>query len=199
LAQELIVAGPHACFVRPEFVDNVVTYDVMTPLAARGLFESIHWTPAIKWNIETITVLNPIKKEWITPRRATVPSGEGETKQWLALVDVRYHLRATFELTPAAGPRDNAAQHSAMFRRRLSNQRFFRTPFLGHPSLPATVEPFDRAGAQPSSLAGTGAIDLGWMIYDLDPASPDRRRYYRPLMREGIIDLTLVNPSSLPS
>jgi CRISPR-associated protein Cas5d len=199
LTQEWIVAGPRACFVRPEFVDAVVSYDVMTPLAARGLFESIHWTPAIRWQIELITVLNPIRTEWITPHLATAPNGKNETGRWHVLVDVRYHLRATFELTAAAGPRDSAAQHSAMFRRRLSNQRFFRTPFLGHPTLPATVVPVDRTADPTSSLKGSGDIDLGWMVYDLDLASPDRRRYYRPVMRDGVIDLTTVEPTRLPS
>jgi CRISPR-associated protein Cas5d len=57
----LLVSGALACFPRPEFCDAFVTYDVITPIAALGLIEKIHWKPAIRWRIETIHLLTPVR------------------------------------------------------------------------------------------------------------------------------------------
>ena len=66
----LRVSGDNACFTRPEMKVERVSYDVMTPSAARGILEAILWKPAIKWNILQIDVLNPIK--WESVRRNEV-------------------------------------------------------------------------------------------------------------------------------
>ena len=66
----LEVWGDYACFTRPEMKVERVSYDVMTPSAARAIFESILWKPAIKWNVTKIEVLNPIK--WTSVRRNEV-------------------------------------------------------------------------------------------------------------------------------
>src|SRR5580704_6745511 len=57
----LLVSGDHACFTRPEMKVERVSYDVMTPSAARGILEAIHWKPAIRWIVEAIHVLKPIR------------------------------------------------------------------------------------------------------------------------------------------
>src|SRR5438477_10280742 len=57
----LLVSGSHACFTRPEMKVERVSYDVMTPSAARGILEAIHWKPAIQWVIDRIHVLNSIR------------------------------------------------------------------------------------------------------------------------------------------
>ena len=57
----LLVSGDYACFTRPELKVERVTYDVMTPSAARGILEAIHWKPAIRWVVEKIHVLKPIR------------------------------------------------------------------------------------------------------------------------------------------
>ena len=57
----LLVSGEFACFTRPEMKVERVSYDVMTPSAARGILEAIHWKPAIKWIVEEIRVLKPIR------------------------------------------------------------------------------------------------------------------------------------------
>ena len=66
----LEVWGPLACFTRPELKVERVSYDVITPSAARAIFEAIFWKPAIRWQITRIEVLNPIK--WINIRRNEV-------------------------------------------------------------------------------------------------------------------------------
>src|SRR5262249_17972376 len=74
----LKVWGDHACFTRPEMKVERVSYDVMTPSAARGILEAIHWKPAIAWVIDKIHVLKPIRFQSI--RRNEVgrkaPSGK---------------------------------------------------------------------------------------------------------------------------
>src|SRR5690554_8170046 len=61
----LKVWGERACFTRPEMKVERVSYDVITPSAARGIIEAIHWKPAIRWHIDKIHVLNPIAFESI--------------------------------------------------------------------------------------------------------------------------------------
>ncbi|GAB6277152.1 MAG: type I-C CRISPR-associated protein Cas5c [Rectinema sp.] len=117
----LEVWGDYACFTRPEMKVERVSYDVMTPSAARAIFEAILWKPAIKWHITRIEVLQPIK--WISVRRNEVGKIENSPTQaqlegrssepmglyiedcrqqraGLFLRDVRYRLHAWFEFIP---------------------------------------------------------------------------------------------------
>lgn len=48
------VWGPYACFTRPEFKTNRVSYDVMTPAAARGIVTAIYWHPGVEYVIDRI-------------------------------------------------------------------------------------------------------------------------------------------------
>ena len=61
----LRVWGEYACFTRPELKAERVSYDVITPSAARGILEAIHWKPAIRWVIDRIHVLHPIRFETV--------------------------------------------------------------------------------------------------------------------------------------
>jgi len=117
----LEVWGDYACFTRPEMKVERVSYDVITPSAARAIFDSILWKPAIVWHITHIDVLNPIK--WISVRRNEVgkiaspptkaqmdgqdrsPMGfyvesERQQRAGLFLRDVRYRIHAWFEFIP---------------------------------------------------------------------------------------------------
>lgn len=106
----LEVTGSFACFTRPEMKVERVSYDVITPSAARAVFESILWKPAIRWHITRIEVLKPIK--WISVRRNEVgvvanASSSGifaddpsvrQQRAGLFLRDVAYRIYAYFEL-----------------------------------------------------------------------------------------------------
>ena len=115
----LEVTGDLACFTRPEMKVERVSYDVMTPSAARAVFEAILWKPAIRWQVSKIEVFNPIK--WINLRRnevgavastrnveTTMKSGTGQLglyvederqqRAGLFLRDVKYRIHASFEL-----------------------------------------------------------------------------------------------------
>jgi CRISPR-associated protein Cas5d len=112
----LEVAGDFACFNRPEMKVERVSYDVITPSAARAVFESILWKPAIRWQVTKIEVLKPI--EWISLRRnevgAIASSPQGlyieETRQQRAglfLRDVSYRIHAGFEMCDSSGHKQN--------------------------------------------------------------------------------------------
>lgn len=117
----LEVWGDYACFTRPEMKVERVSYDIMTPSAARAIFESILWKPAIRWNVTKIEVINPIK--WISVRRNEVGkkvsnptakqlSGalgeqmgifiedERQQRAGLFLRDVRYRIHGYFDFIP---------------------------------------------------------------------------------------------------
>ena len=124
----LEVWGDYACFTRPEMKVERVSYDVMTPSAARAIFESILWKPAIRWNVTKIEVVNPIK--WISVRRNEVgkkissptakqmsgvlsePMGifiedERQQRAGLFLRDVRYRIHGYFDFIPQDKRKDN--------------------------------------------------------------------------------------------
>ena len=98
----LEVWGPYACFTRPELKVERVSYDVITPSAARAIFEAIFWKPTIKWQITKIEVLNPIK--WVNIRRNEVGAvatkspiyieEKRQQKNSLMLQDVCYRIWA---------------------------------------------------------------------------------------------------------
>ena len=106
----LDVSGDFACFTRPEMKVERVSYDVITPSAARGVYSAIFWKPAIRWRITRIEVMNPIR--WTSVRRNEVsavatPRGEGifvedvrQQRAGLILRDVRYRLYAEFDFIP---------------------------------------------------------------------------------------------------
>ncbi len=101
------VWGDYACFTRPEMKVERVSYDVITPSAARAIFEAIFWKPAIRWNVTKIEVLEPIK--WVSVRRNEVGAiisdrssqmfieDNRQQRAGLFLKDVRYRLHAQLE------------------------------------------------------------------------------------------------------
>lgn len=114
------VIGDFACFTRPEMKVERVSYDVMTPSSARAVFESILWKPAIRWHVEKIEVLKPIR--WVSIRRNEVGAvvsvrnaqeamnkgsgnlalnieDERQQRAGLFLRDVAYRIHAHFEMT----------------------------------------------------------------------------------------------------
>ncbi len=167
--------GELACFTRPELKVERVSYEVMTPSAARGLLEAVLWKPAIEWRIQAIEVLTPVR--WFSVRRNEVNSraslGAGPIvvdedraqRNTVALRDVDYVVHATFVLTPRAGKDDSVRKFEEMFERRLSKGQHHAAPYFGCREFFAALEP---AGEHPRPIDQGIDRPLGWMFYDFD-------------------------------
>jgi len=205
----LHVWGEYACFTRPEMKVERVSYDVMTPSAARGVLEAVHWKPAIRWIVDRITVLRKVRFESLRRNEvghripaslaaSAMKRGHGDLglivdddRQQRAstlLRDVAYLIDAHFELTDKAGPADNVGKHLDMARRRARAGQCFHRPYLGCREFAADFALVEGDSPEPSS-ALRGERDLGWMLYDIDFANDMAPRFFRAVMRDGVIDV----------
>lgn len=205
---KLLVSGDYACFTRPEMKVERVSYDVMTPSAARGILEAIHWKPAIRWVIEAIHVLKPIHFQSI--RRNEVgkkaPAGnireamnagsianlslivEDERQQRAAtvLADVAYVIEAHFEPTEKWGKDDNEGKHLDTFNRRARKGQCFHQPCLGAREFAARFELIEPGAALREAIGETR--DLGFMLYDINHAAPERPSlFFRAQLVNGVM------------
>lgn len=196
------VWGDNACFTRPEMKVERVSYDVMTPSAARGILEAILWKPAIRWQITQIDVLNPIR--WASVRRNEVgavmsPRTNGlciedqrQQRAGLFLRDVSYVIHALFELTPRAGVEDNIKKFEEMFTRRAEKGQCFHRPYLGCREFAAHFELVPSDAPAPEPIDETR--DLGFMLYDVDFSGAEPMPlWFRPELRTGRVIVPSVN------
>ena len=198
--------GPYACFTRPEFKADRVSYEVMTPSAARGLLEAVLWKPAIRWRVERIHLLAPIKLDAIkrneVARKAPVAGGDpgryfadedGNRTQrnTLLLRDVDYIIEAHFTITDRAGSDDNLPKFVEMFERRLARGQCFHTPYLGCREFAARVEPAPSKWSIPDSLRIRR--DLGMMLLDLvfenGQDSTTRPVFFQAVLANGLLEV----------
>lgn len=211
----LRVSGDYACFTRPEMKVERVSYDVMTPSAARGILEAIHWKPAIKWIVEEIRILNPIQfqsirrnevgaKAPVTAIRKAMRSGqlgelhlvvEKERQQRAAtvLANVDYVIAARFELTSKADDSDNPGKHLDTFNRRARRGQCFHQPCLGAREFPARFELIGPDAPMPAPEKETADLgfgtprDLGFILYDIDHAGDRSSLFFRATLDRGVI------------
>jgi CRISPR-associated protein Cas5d len=206
----LRVSGDYALFTRPEMKVERVSYDVMTPSAARGILEAIHWKPAIRWIIDEIHILNPIRFQSI--RRNEVghkaPAGKiksamnrGDLEGLQLLVDedrqqraatvltkVAYVIAAHFEMTSRAGPGDNEGKHLDMFNRRAATGQCFHQPCLGTREFDARFELLPADSPPPPAIDETR--DLGFMLWDIDHTKKDRPSlFFRAQLDQGVLKI----------
>lgn len=207
------VSGDYALFTRPEMKVERVSYDVITPSAARGIIEAVYWKPAIRWVIDRIHVMREI--QFTNIRRNEVSEKISETtarrimngaperfylsatdarqqRAALLLKNVEYIIEAHFDLLPEkSGPEDTVEKHYNMVLRRLRKGQYFSPPCLGTREFGARVELLE-GEIPPSPLTGTR--DLGWMLYDLDFSNDQDIRpvFFKAEMVNGILDLTSV-------
>ncbi|MEX0975011.1 MAG: type I-C CRISPR-associated protein Cas5c [Bacillota bacterium] len=204
----LLVWGDYACFTRPEMKAERVSYDVMTPSAARGVLEAIHWKPAIKWVVDRIHVLKEIRFDSVRrneiegkiPSRTVgeamkgrevdlhqYASKERQQRASLILRDVRYVIEAHFELTGKAGQQDSEEKHYNMAVRRMREGQCFHRPYFGCREFPVSFRLLE-GGDVPESCH-KGERDLGWMLWDLDFEDGMTPRFFRATMHDGVIDV----------
>jgi CRISPR-associated protein Cas5d len=218
---KLWVGGARACFTRPEMKAERVSYDVITPSAARGILEAIHWKPAIRWVVDRIHVLKPIRFESVrrneigskisqdkaaTAKKAGSADGLGlivdEDRQQRAsmiLRDVEYVIEAHFELTDEAGADDTEAKHAEMFRRRAAKGQCFHRPCLGTREFAADFALVEGEVPRSSLPEDQRDKDLGWMLYDIDFKHGRQQLFYRPKLAGGIIDVEKHRPAEARS
>lgn len=205
---KLLVSGPRACFTRPEMKAERVSYDALTPSAARGILEAIHWKPAIRWVIDRIHVLQPIRFQSIRRNEvgSKAPAGRiktamnrgsledlallvDEDRQQRAstvLVDVAYVIEAHFERTARAGTDDTEGKHLEMFNRRAERGQCFHQPCLGTREFAADFRLISDGEPLPKAIDETR--DLGFMLWDIDHSRPDRSSlFFRAMLENGAI------------
>ena len=216
MAVRLHIWGPDACFTRPEMKVERVSYDAITPSAARGILEAIHWKPAIRWVVTRIHVLRPIR--FSSVRRNEVGSkipaanvrkamkagdpaslrlrvgADRQQRATVALRDVAYVIEARFERTERWGAEDSEGKHLDMFNRRARNGQCFHRPCLGVREFAA-----DFALVEPGEALPPCTIppedrnrDLGWMLHDIDFANGCTSRFFRAAM-EAVDDTCVID------
>lgn len=206
----LEVWGDMACFTRPELKVERVSYDVITPSAARAIFEAIFWKPAIRWEVTRIEVLNPI--QWTSVRRNEVGAvgslriqhiyiedkNKGRQRNTLLLKKVRYRIYAKLIYIPVnqrkkeqqRGAKDeNPGKYQAMFERRASKGQCFNQPYLGTREFSAYFRLLEEGEILVPPLAQDR--DLGIMLYDMDFSDPENvnAMFFRANMRAGVINV----------
>jgi len=187
MAFKVRVSGAKACFARPEFRVDRISYDVITPFAARAILDAIYWRPQMRWRIDTIQVLNPII---FAEESASEPGSERISPRTIALADVDYVIEAHFDLIGPETSSGNAASHTKMFLKRVRAGQYFRKPFLGLPEFPATIALIEKTDAVPRShLPAQGTRDIGWIAHDIDSNAPSGMRFFRALMEDGSIQV----------
>ena len=185
-----------------------VSYDAMTPSAARGVLEAVYWKPEIRWFINSITVLKPIHftsvrrnevKDKLSASTAAkvMRAGKGtieivasdpdvrQQRAALLLRDVAYVIDAHFDIL--SGP-ENAAKHLEQFNRRARRGACFTRPYLGCREFAAhfALLEADSTALEPHETL-RGERDLGWMLHDIDFSHDKQARFFRAHMRDGVI------------
>lgn len=208
MAIQVEVWGDYACFSRPEMSVERVSYDVMTPSAARGLLESVFWHPGMKYVIDRIHVCSPIQftnirrnevKDTINTRKVEAVMEKGRGKLYLVtsesiqqraamvLKDVHYVIDAHFEMTDRAADSDNPGKFQDMIRRRLERGQCYSMPYLGTREFSAHFQCCKKMPSCPDELKGVR--DLGWMLLDMDYSDPQHitPRFFRAQLEDGIL------------
>ncbi len=194
----LEVSGDYALFSRPEMKVERVSYDVITPSAARGVLEAIYWKPQIRWSIDKITVINPVRftnirrneisKKASNPKSALVKDGGNDNlgivieenrqqRASLLLKDVRYIIHASVDILstkierggPEVPANQAAGKHLEMFKRRARKGQAFHQPYLGCREFPARFILHESPENLPRPHTSLlGEKDLGFMLHDLE-------------------------------
>lgn len=213
---KLEVWGDYALFTRPELKGERVTYDVMTPSAARGILEAIYYHPGMQYVIDKIHVCAPIRytnirrnevKSKLNSSAALKAMQSGDLSELylaastdicqrasLILRGVHYVIEAHFEMTKNANPSDNPSKFQTILTRRAEKGQCFHQPCFGIREYPAYFQLCEEIPPCPAELKGER--DLGFMLYDLDFSNPHNIQpmFFHARMKDGIV--TVPDPRS---
>ena len=211
MSVKIEVWGEYGLFTRPEMKVERVTFDMITPSAARGILESVFWHPGLSWKIDKIYVLSPI--EFTNIRRNEVKSKASGSKakavmnggkaelfintrddiQQRAAVVLRkphYVIKAHFDLNENANSSDNAGKFQDIIKRRLKKGQCYHNPYLGCLEFPAKFRLYEFETV-PTAYANVEK-DLGYMLYDMDyrDLNDIKPMFFRAVLKNGVLDLT---------
>ncbi|MGN0489834.1 MAG: type I-C CRISPR-associated protein Cas5c [Ruminococcus sp.] len=202
------VWGDYACFSRPELKIERMSYDCITPSAARGILDAIMWHPGLIWVIDKIYILSPI--EFTNIRRNEVKSkllaskaksamlgndvdlfidASSDIQQRAATVlkNVHYVIEAHFNMTDKASASDNPGKFQEMMKRRLEKGQCYHQPYLGCREFPAKFRRWEFDTVPTVDIT----TNLGLMLYDMDYSNKDTitPTFFRAKVVNGVIDL----------
>ena len=205
------VWGNYALFSRPEMKVERCSYDIMTPSAARGILEAIYWHPGMRWMIDRIYVVNPVR--FTSVRRNEVKSkisaanvlqvyngsdkplfmstkAEIVQRASLLLRDVEYVIEAHFEMTKKANETDNPGKFKDIIMRRLRRGECFHMPYFGCREFPANFSLCEEETIK-TAYDDVEEKDLGFMLFDMDYSDENNKQpmFFRAVMRKGVLDL----------
>ncbi|MDF1741365.1 MAG: type I-C CRISPR-associated protein Cas5c [Verrucomicrobiales bacterium] len=214
---KLHVWGDFACFTRPEMKAERVSYDLITPSAARGVLEAIYWKPQIRWVINRIHLLKPIQftnirrnevgKKMPSPGSRIMKGEESaslgiliedERQQRASLIlrDVAYVIDAHIDLIDRSDP---IGKHLDIFKRRVRRGQYFHHPYLGTREFPASFSLIESPDSAPISTLAESEKDrdFGFMLHDIefdqDPKTKKVKnttpRFFRAEMKNGIVNV----------
>lgn len=203
----LEIWGEYALFTRPEMKAERVSYDVITPSAARGILEAIFWHPGMRWEIDRIHVMNPIKFTNIRRNevtsvvsascvRAMMNGGAAPyistaddimQRASLLLKEVRYVIDAHFELTMPPDKEMSEEKFYNMAKRRMEKGQCYHQPCFGCREFPAHFK-LNEVGV-PETAYTDETRDLGIMLYDMDYSNKENITpiFFRAIMKDGVI------------
>ena len=200
--------GEYACFTRPELKVERVSYEMLTPSAARGLVEAIFWHPGMRYVIDRIYLLKPIKftnirrnevKSKVSANNMLTAARQGKaiylsTREDIAqraatvLRDVHYCIDLHFEMTENANDTDNSGKFREMLCRRARKGQCYHQPYFGCREFPARfrlLEDDESINPYPESR------QLGFMLYDMDYSDREHIRpmFFQAELKNGVLDV----------
>lgn len=208
------VSGDYALFTRPEMKVERVSYDIITPSAARGIIEAVYWKPAIRWVIDKIHVLKPIEFTNIRRNEVSKKINESDVQQVmngsdkplylvasdtenkirqqrasLVLKNVEYVIEAHFDVLDKNAGEEEDKKHYNIVLRRLREGQHFHAPCLGTREFGAKVELIE--DGEPIPRSPLPDMELGWMLKDLDFSDPAdiKPEFFRASLKNGVLDL----------
>jgi CRISPR-associated protein Cas5d len=210
MAIQLEVWGDYALFTRPELKTERVSYDMITPSAARGILDGIFFHPGLRWCVDRIRVCAPIRFTNIRRNevksvirassvRTVMERGQGELylstsddiqqRAALLLRDVHYVIDAHFEMTDRAAPGDNPGKFQEMTKRRISRGQCYHQPYFGCREFPVKFALCESIPECPEELKGTR--DLGYMLWDMDYSDPENIQplFFRAVLHDGVVEV----------
>lgn len=206
---KLKVYGNYACFTRPEMKVERVSYDVITPSAARGIIEAIYWKPAIRWVIDKIHVMNEIKFTNVRRNEVSQKISSSNVKKVMyggnlelyqvtpdirqqrasmLLKEVCYIIEAHFEIVDKSKGDDAPEKHYNIALRRMRQGQCYHQPCLGVREFAASFELLENEIPK-GYYSNEDELDFGWMLWDIDFENNMNPIFYRARMKNGIIDV----------